>query len=63
MTGTVIPNGAHIETPFDPPATRDQVQAIADMMSSSGASNVTVKDNPKVPGGFIIAADWVMPKS
>jgi hypothetical protein len=63
MTGTVTPNGAHIDTPFDPPATQAQVQAIADTMTSAGATNVQVKANPNVPGGWIIAADWVLPKS
>jgi len=62
MTGTMTVNGAHIETPFDPPATKEEVQAIADTMTKAGATNVQVKANPNVAGGWIIAADWVMPK-
>jgi hypothetical protein len=66
MTGTigqVSTNGAHIDTPFAPPATKDDVESVAQHMRDAGAVNVSVSPDPKVQGGWILSADWILPSS
>lgn len=64
MTGTlgqVSTKGAHIDTPFAPPATQADVERVAQHMRDSGAVNVTVTADPNTPGGWILSADWILP--
>lgn len=63
MAGTITANGAHIETKFAPPATKAEVEAIGAAQTKAGATNVTVTADPAVAGGWILAADWVLPAS
>jgi hypothetical protein len=66
MTGTVgkvSTNGAHIDTPFAPPATKADVESVAQHMRDAGAVNVTVSADPNVKDGWILSADWIIPSS
>lgn len=62
MPGTAI-NGAHIDTKFAPPASKESVEAVAKNMRKAGAVNVTVTADPDVEGGWILSADWILPSS